>query len=173
MKCWWCVQELENTASAFRIPINSNTSKNTNKVQYECIGYFCTLNCSMAYILSGNINLNVDKVCVLLYKYYNCSSVIIAAPPKEELECFGGSLDYDTFHNISLQMHSSELILPPFKNIPLQFRTMGHPEVATVASYVPLDSKTINSAKENLKLKRKKPINSKYVDIQKTLCKQI
>lgn len=102
MKCWHCCMEITSKSKTYHLPINCDEN------HFSCIGYFCSLNCTKAYVVYGNLIHRKNDCLILLYKFYdellqslninhiNCSS------PKEILEDFGGTYTYEDYHKLSI-----------------------------------------------------------------------
>ena len=74
---------------------------------FHCYGNFCSFECAARYLYEHKYSKEShywDELSLLnsLYqKVYNLKSTdrIIMAPPKETLECFGGSVSYDDYRH--------------------------------------------------------------------------
>ena len=141
--CWWCCNPFDN------IPVGL-PEKFDNKTFY-LHGSFCSLNCAHAY----NLNINDCKIWerysllkFLKFTIFNDDNdIIIASPPREALNVFGGHLSINDFRNKSIILTKEfRYLLPPLIAI------------TGIIDEVPKDkSLSINN---QLKLKRSKPILS-------------
>ena len=116
-KCWWCVTDI--TKHTFHIPISIE-----NQV-FRVIGYFCSLNCCLSYILKS-VNIKNQTLSIsLLYKLYNKFIVtnnikdIVPSPPRETLRIFGGDLTYEEYDKIKIS-NNVIINLMFFPGIPLE-----------------------------------------------------
>lgn len=160
IKCWWCIDKIDNN---FPIPIEYNKKK------FKVLGHFCCINCSLAYILHNNLLYSKSLLIQLLYKMYNNyikDKKIIPSPPKEILEDFGGELTYEEYNKLKIEYIN--LILPPIISINVEFEKINFNKSLN-KKMIPITDNQINNARNNLSLKRKKPIKSKYISIEKTM----
>lgn len=97
--CWWDCHPF--TSTAFYMPVYIS-----KQGIFSCKGYFCSANCTKAYILSKQ-TWDMPRIIALfrlmlkrIYQFpYGLS--IIPAPPKESLRIFGGPFDITTFREKS------------------------------------------------------------------------
>ena len=160
IKCWWCI---DNIKQNYPIPIKYEKKK------YSVIGNFCCINCSLSYILHNNLLYSKTLLIQLLYKMYKKyikDTTIIPSPPKEILICFGGSVTYEEYNK--LKLNYINIIYPPMVSINIEFEKVNFNKKENIKS-IPITDNQINNAKNNLLLKRKKPIKSKYISIEKTM----
>jgi hypothetical protein len=175
IKCWWCISNV--CSKTFYIPINI-----THNNKYEVIGNFCSVNCCLSYILNSYNIKNKSKSLSLLYKMYNnylkSNNVeyINPAPPKELLTEFGGNMNYNSFKNKDF-CNSTQIILPPLKSINFTSDLFIHPEKQNSQdtdenimdnSISKQDCNTVHQ-KKKLTLKRRNPLKSNFVSIEKTM----
>ena len=77
---------------------------------YKTYGVFCCLNCAKAFWLEHKTNDKYVLAGMLLEQIWitetgKTGKRLEAALPRELLKCFGGSLDYEEYHN---QNHSKQ-----------------------------------------------------------------
>lgn len=163
IKCWWCI---DNININFSIPIKYDNSK------FKVLGSFCSINCCLSYILHTNLLYSKTLLIQLLYKMYesylkkNKINKIIPSPPKEILIDFGGKTSYKEYNK--LKINYINLILPPMISINTDFEKINVDDKLIIKN-IPITDNQISNAKNNLSLKRKKPIKSKYISIEKTM----
>lgn len=163
IKCWWCIYNCNN--ETYHIPIFY-----TNKI-FHVVGYLCSLNCCVAYILNSNNIRNSSLSLNLLYKLYDKfidNNKIVPSLPKEILIDFGGSMTYDEYNSNKIKNIHSHIILPPLTCIGIQLETVNSINMDTVDIQL-LDKDNINKTKNTLKLKRSKPISYNHLSIEKSL----
>ena len=108
--CWWCCHKFDESKT-IKMPI-----KKSDKASYECVGFFCSPECTCAYILdSGSKYGDKWKQFELLHEMLDVHHSIRPAPKKELLNVFGGQLDIDTFRGES-QWH---ILYPPMVSLKL------------------------------------------------------
>lgn len=160
IKCWWCIDTIDQN---FPLPIKYEKKK------FNVIGHFCCINCALSYILHNNLLYSKTLLIQLLYKMYQKyikDNTIIPSPPKEILECFGGKISYKEYNK--LKLNYINIIYPPMISINIEFEKINLNK-SILNKNIPITDNQINNAKNNLSLKRKKPIKSKYISIEKTM----
>ncbi len=108
--CWWCCHKFSDK-SLVKLPIRKIEDR------YECVGYFCSPECTCAYILdSGTKYGDKWKEFELLHEMLGARKSIRPAPKKELLNIFGGKLDITTFRGES----NWHILYPPMVSLKLQ-----------------------------------------------------
>ena len=108
--CWWCCHSYNN--KTLKLPIR----KNSDGV-YECVGNFCSPECTCAYIMdSGSRYGDKWKEYELLHQMIEVTNKIKPAPKRELLKVFGGTLDINQFKCNK----TYTLIYPPMVSLKLQ-----------------------------------------------------
>lgn len=162
-KCWWCIDTIK---KSFFVPIEYN-----NK-EYKVLGHFCCINCCLSYILHSNLLYSKTLLIQLLYKMYesylsdNDIKRIIPSAPKEILLDFGGKVSYKDYNK--LKLNYVNVILPPIRSINIEYEEFDF-DKSSKKKFIPITDNQIKTAKTNLALKRKNPIKSKYISIEKTM----
>ena len=106
--CWHCCHNFDGVG--FRLP----RAYDPNERLYHVYGWFCSANCSKAYILEHS---NFDRgyqmnVFVrMLREVYGIESGIVESPPRIALKMFGGPFDIETFRQ---QKNVCFVVTPPF-----------------------------------------------------------
>tara|TARA_Y100000389_G_C17446416_1_gene511894 strand:- start:1143 stop:1976 length:834 start_codon:yes stop_codon:yes gene_type:complete len=111
--CWWCCHKFKN--KPYKMPV-SKTCDGT----YECVGNFCSPECTCTYILDSGYRFGDKwKENELLHEMVGTNTSIKAAPQRELLNVFGGELTIDEFRGkkkynlvfppmVSLKMHMDD-----------------------------------------------------------------
>lgn len=108
--CWWCCHKFDDK-SLVKLPMRKIKDK------YECVGFFCSPECTCAYILdSGTKYGDKWKEFELLHEMLGATKSIRPAPKKELLDIFGGKLDIKTFRGES----NWHILYPPMVSLKLQ-----------------------------------------------------
>jgi len=155
--CFWCAGTFEGR------PIVIPTLEEDGI--YKVYGNFCTLSCSLSFLLNEHIDPQVRwERQALLHRMYKQSS-INPAPPKESLKMFGGPLSYEQYRNIIQQnILRIDSHLPPVISIlatldtkPIDFYEVSFKNTTTGGTN--LDA--IKTVEPGLRLKRSKPLKDK------------
>jgi|TARA_B100000614_G_scaffold237839_1_gene236320 hypothetical protein len=108
--CWWCCHIYD--SKSLKLPIR----KNSDGI-YECVGNFCSPECTCAYIMdSGSRYGDKWKEYELLHQMINETHRIKPAPKRELLKVFGGTLDINEFRSNK----TYNLVYPPMVSLKLQ-----------------------------------------------------
>lgn len=136
---------------------------------YKVYGNFCTLSCSLSYLLTEQVDPQVRwERQALLNRMYKQTSAIHPAPPRESLSLFGGSLSHDQYRAIiEKKVLRIDSHLPPVISIlatldtkPIDFyeTSLRNTSVnATLGGTVEL----MKNSEPGLRLKRSKPLKDK------------
>ena len=163
--CWWCCHQFDNMP----FPLPENLSKGIFKVY----GVFCSANCAMAY----NLELNDYKMSnrnTLIARLYNLImkkpvDKIYPSQPRQRLRMFGGTTDIDEYRNHNLEICNSRLVLPPMAPL----RTLIEESYKDRNKYkwdnVDVEYNRYNKLKNNIKLKRNKPIKNNHNSLEKRM----
>lgn len=160
IQCWWCIDIIKKN---YPVPIKYENE------EFSVLGHFCCINCTLSYILHSNLLYSKTLLIQLLYKMYKkCikNNKIIPSPPKEILENFGGKLSYEEYNK--LKLNHVHIIYPPMVSINIEYEKINLNK-SLPNKNIPITENQITNAKNNLSLKRKKPIKSKYISIEKTM----
>ena len=152
--CFWCVFPFNNTPCAVPTKYIENT--------FYVEGCFCSPECAAAYIFD---NSNSDTVWEkysllnLMYKDIYGSNRIKIALPRNVLQIFGGYMTIDEFRSFHNNKYKeATIILPPMYSVIPQIEESYIEKKAKKKRFVPIDLEKVKRAKENLRLKRSKPI---------------
>jgi hypothetical protein len=108
--CWWCCHEFSN--KSIGLPISKK-----NEGIYECVGSFCSPECTCAYIMdSGSRYGERWKEYELLHEMINVNEKINPAPRRELLTVFGGNLGINEFRGNT----NWKIVYPPMVSLKMQ-----------------------------------------------------
>lgn len=165
INCWWCIHEFcSEKKHIFRVPFSQEKEK------FSVLGQFCSINCCMSYILQGNHIKNQISSISLLYKMYRkflqkenifC---ITPSPPREILKNFGGDMDYKNYNQMKIK-NSTNIILPPIIPLKTNIDFLIHDKKECHK----IESESSKNGRDELVLKRKKPLVRKHISIQETM----
>ncbi len=153
--CYWCCQP-------FSTPPCGLPKRYINNVFY-LYGCFCSPECAAAYNFNTFSSDEVWEYYSLLNLLYKdlYDTKIKLAPPRNSLDIFGGHMNIQEFRafNNNYKKTMSEVMPPIYALIPqLEEKYIEKTQKKT---FVPIDMEKVKRAKENLRLKRSKPV-SKY-----------
>jgi hypothetical protein len=156
--CFWCSGNFEGR------PIVIPTQEEGGV--YTVYGNYCTLPCSLSYLLSEHIDPQVRwERQALLHRMYKQETNIHPAPPRESLKFFGGTLSHEQFRDIINKKHLRvDANIPPVISIltTLDTKPIDFYETSlrnTSAAGVIID--TSKPMEPGLRLKRSKPLKDK------------
>jgi hypothetical protein len=156
--CFWCSGQFEGR------PIVIPTQEELGV--YTVYGNFCTLSCSLAYLLNEHIDPQVRwERQALLHRMYKQLENIQPAPPRESLKFFGGCLSHSQFREIigkkQIRIDSN---LPPIISIlsvldtkPIDFYETSLRNTSATG----IDVDVAKRIEPGLRLKRSKPLKDK------------
>lgn len=168
--CWWCTYPVRDGHHPFHLP------HWTVDGVFYVTGYFCSYNCALSYNTSLQDNHSNQRASLLwiLYNRFLSNGSMPPAPPRELLTRFGGWMSIDEFREHSCTLnHDVRLLIPPLQSIYYTIESQKRPALSSsyplTNSYVPLDHRSVNKARETLKLKRSVPKKSNYVSLEETM----
>jgi len=154
--CFWCAGCFEGR------PVVLPTLEENGL--YKVYGNFCTLSCSLSYLLNEQVDPQVRwERQALLHRMYSQTSSINPAPPRESLKFFGGSLSHEQYRSViekkELRIDSH---LPPVISIlatldtkPIDFYETSLRNTSATGVDV------VKTLEPGLRLKRSKPLKDK------------
>ena len=152
--CFWCVFPFNNTPCAIPKKYIEDT--------FYVYGCFCSPECAAAYIFDNKSSDTVWEqytLLNLLYKDIYGSSRIKIALPRNSLQIFGGYMSIDEFRSFHNNKYKeATMIMPPLYSVIPQVEENYIEKRAKKKRFVPIDLEKVKRAKENLRLKRSKPI---------------
>jgi hypothetical protein len=156
--CFWCAASFEGR------PVVLPTQE--EKGIYTVYGNFCTLSCSLSYLLNEHVDPQVRwERQALLHRMYKQDAHIQPAPPRESLKFFGGPLSHEQYREIiNKKQIRIDAHLPPVISIlaTLDTKPIDFYETSlrnTTATGAGLD--IMKPVEAGLRLKRSKPLKDK------------
>jgi hypothetical protein len=156
--CFWCAGCFEGR------PVVLPTQEEGGV--YTVYGNFCTLSCSVSYLLNEHVDPQVRwERQALLHRMYSQTSPIHPAPPRESLTFFGGVLSHQQYREIiDKKQLRIDAHLPPVISIlsVLDTKPIDFYETSlrnTTATGCGLD--IVKPMESGLRLKRSKPLKDK------------
>ena len=156
--CFWCSGNFEGR------PVVLPTQE--EKGVYTVYGNFCTLSCSLSYLLHEQVDPQVRwERQALLHRMYSQASAIHPAPPRESLKFFGGTLTYEQYRYIIMKKEIRiDSHLPPVISIlatldtkPIDFYETSFRNTSANGSVMDV----MKPVEPGLRLKRSKPLKDK------------
>jgi len=156
--CFWCAGQFEGR------PVVLPTLEENGL--YKVYGNFCTLSCSLSYLLNEQVDPQVRwERQALLHRMYSQTSSIHPAPPRESLRFFGGALTHAQYRSIiEKKQLRIDTHLPPVISIlaTLDTKPIDFYETSlrnTTAAGAGID--VVKTLEPGLRLKRSKPLKDK------------
>jgi len=156
--CFWCAGTFEGR------PVVLPTQEEGGL--YTVYGNFCTLSCSLSYLLNEQVDPQVRwERQALLHRMYKQPTAVHPAPPREALRFFGGQLSYEQYREvIDKKQIRIDATLPPVISIlaTLDTKPIDFYETSlrnTTATGAGLD--LVKPVEAGLRLKRSKPLKDK------------
>jgi len=156
--CFWCAGGFEGR------PVVLPTQEEGGV--YTVYGNFCTLSCSLSYLLNEHVDPQVRwERQALLHRMYSQIESIHPAPPRESLKFFGGVLSHQQYRDvIEKKKLRIDAHLPPVISIlaTLDTKPIDFYETSlrnTTATGAGLD--IVKPMESGLRLKRSKPLKDK------------
>jgi hypothetical protein len=169
--CWWCVHSLPQLP-CFHLPVKYDEKRD----RFTTIGNFCTWECMKAYAndmataRSGEIQ---SFVALMRMKAYGKYMQLYAAPKRQALKVFGGSMTIDEFRS-----YYGKTPPPVYFPDQVQMHQVVGAEQIPVANGPMSSSSTsklkaaINNSEtkgDTLKLRRNKPLERSKSKLESTL----
>lgn len=154
--CYWCCHGFMNVP--FGIPVKYVNGK------FYVYGCFCSLECAAAY--NNNNKNNMDEMWEryslinLLSRKIGYKTVVKPAQTRLSLTMFGGQQNIEEFRNSADSSKLTNINFPPMMTMVQQLEEINESEINNDVKYIPLDTERIKKYKDELKLKRTKPINN-------------
>lgn len=156
--CYWCCHKFENAPFGIPVTYQSNT--------FFVFGCFCSLECATAH--NFNTTNNIDEMWErynlinLLARKIQYAKTVRPAPDRLALKSFGGYMDIEQFRDYHKTNKIININFPPMSSLSQQIEEINEYELNTDYKYIPLDHDRINKIKEQMVIKRNKPlINNK------------
>lgn len=154
--CYWCCHGFLNTP--FGIPVKFVNGK------FYVYGCFCSLECAAAY--NNNNKNNMDEMWEryslinLLSRKIGYKVVVKPSPTRLSLIMFGGQQTIEEFRKSTESSKLTNINFPPMMTMVQQLEEINESEINNDVKYIPIDTERIKKYKDELKLKRSKPINN-------------
>lgn len=110
----WCFHCSHVCKECFAMPIQFDREKNI----YTVYGNFCCIECMKAYNAHSNDSFKHNRFSLITQMYDLYSKDVKIAPPREALQCFGGTLSIEEFRKRNGDF--SNLNIPPMTKLELQ-----------------------------------------------------
>tara|TARA_B100001996_G_scaffold146979_3_gene111970 strand:+ start:1471 stop:2298 length:828 start_codon:yes stop_codon:yes gene_type:complete len=159
--CWWCCHDY--SSRSLGLPISKNDDNS-----FECIGNFCSPECTCAYIMdSGSRYGERWKEYELLHEMIQVNEKIEPAPRRELLKVFGGDLDITEFRSNT----NWKIVYPPMVSLKMQ---MDDTPTEKEGSPLFLSSNTLKIGNLNLEhideiIPEKRKKNKKSINVNGSL----
>jgi hypothetical protein len=154
--CYWCCHTFTNPP--FGIPIKYCDNK------FHVYGCFCSLECAAAYNFDNKSNIEEMwerfSLINLLSRMIDYKNVIRPAPTKLCLTLFGGQMNIDEYRSFTDSDKIMNVNFPPMMTIVQQLEEINGSDLNNDFKYIPLDIERIKKYKDELRLKRIKPVNN-------------
>lgn len=153
--CLWDCHQFKNTP--WGVPYKFNNGK------FQLFGNFCSPNCVLAYILHNYHDDDAlwEKVALLNLFYFKITKQyksIVPAFDKMALKMFGGTLEIDEYRNITgCNDKSYGVEFPPCNTIIPMLEEI-YKKTNLNNAFIPVDKTRLQTANNELKLKRSKPV---------------
>jgi hypothetical protein len=132
---------------------------------YKVYGNFCTLSCSLSFLLNEQVDPQVRwERQALLHRMYSQLEPIHPAPPRESLKFFGGTFTYDQYRSIiDKKQLRVDTHLPPIISIlaTLDTKPIDFYETSLRNTSANIGIELIKPIEPGLRLKRSKPLKDK------------
>lgn len=158
ISCYWCCNRFDN--APYGIPITYHHDI------FYVFGCFCSLECASAHNFQATNNIDEMweryNLINLLARRLKFEKQIRPAPDRLALKMFGGYMEIDQFRNYTNTNKIININFPPMSSISQQIEEINEYELNNDYKYIPLDHERINKIKEQMVIKRNKPlINNK------------
>ena len=170
--CWWDCHEFSGTPIGIPYDYKGGV--------YYIYGNFCGPECAAAHLFKENLpNTEKYKRFEMLHDYYNkltdnnnIENRIELAPDKIIMKIFGGILDIKQYRKLLKNNTKKVSVLtPPIISITPTLETENKNRIFTNKNhiFIPLDDNKVQTAKDNLIIKRSKPIRNNSNMLFKTM----
>lgn len=154
--CYWCCHQFNN--APFGIPVKYNKDK------FFVYGCFCSLECASSYNFEDKSHVEEmwERYSLInfLSRTIGCKKVVKPAPSRLCLKLFGGQMNIDEFRSYTNTNKLVSVNFPPMMTIVQQLEEINESDINSDFKYIPIDTERIKKYKDELKLKRMKPINN-------------
>lgn len=153
--CYWCCHKFNSVP--FGLPVKMLEDR------YGVTGCYCSLECAAAYNFDSHHSIDdilerYHLINVLAKKLGVQDGVVKPAPPRTALTAFGGHMSIDEFRAFAKSPRVMISNYPPMQTLSQQIEEISEKDVRKSMRYVPIDTERVNRYKEQIKLKRSKPL---------------
>ena len=160
INCFWCCHSFTCTPCALPTKIKNDV--------FHVFGNFCSKECAAAYNFDSGDNNNIiwERYSLLNHLYStieeNPDLKIKLAPHRMTLEMFGGNLSIEEFRESFNTTKKYKVVFPPMVAIIPSVTENNKKETSrrNDAFYIPIDKERIKRVNNDLRLKRKNPVNN-------------
>lgn len=158
ISCYWCCHRFDNAPYGIPITYQNGT--------FYVFGCFCSLECAAAHNFNATNNLDDMweryNLINLLSRKIQHNNRVRPAPDRLALKIFGGYMEIEQFRRFGGGSKIININFPPMSSISQQIEEINEFELNSDYKYIPLDHDRINKIKEQMVIKRIKPlINNK------------
>jgi hypothetical protein len=154
ISCYWCCHRFDN--APFGIPITYQHGT------FNVFGCFCSLECAAAHNFNTTNNLDDMweryNLINLLSRKIQHANRVRPAPDRLALKIFGGYMEIDQFRRFGSGSKVININFPPMSSISQQIEEINEHELNSDYKFIPLDHDRINKIKEQMVIKRVKPL---------------
>lgn len=154
ISCYWCCHKFEN--APFGIPTMYDNET------FYVFGCFCSLSCAAAHNFNSTNNMDEMweryNLINLLSRKMGISRRVRPAPDRLALKMFGGYMEIEQFRNYADTSRVINLNFPPMSSMSQQIEEINEYELNSDYKFIPLDHERINKIKEQMVIKRVKPL---------------
>ena len=152
--CYWCCHKFDNAPVGIPVILQKDV--------FHVFGCFCSLQCAAAYNFSSTNNIDEMweryNLINMLSRRLNGDTQVRPAPDRLALKMFGGYMEIDQFRKYTESHKIININFPPMSSITQQIEEINEYELNNDYRYIPLDHDRINKIKEQMIVKRIKPI---------------
>ena len=163
INCFWCCHTFNCIPCALPTKLKGET--------FHVYGNFCSKECAASYNFESqdahNSQDKWERYSLLNHMYSiienNPDLKINLAPHRMSLEMFGGSLSIEEFRESFSSSRNYNIIFPPMVSIIPAMETNNKVDTSkrNDSYYIPIDKERIKKVNNDLRLKRRNPVNNK------------
>lgn len=163
INCFWCCHTFNCIPCALPTKLKGDT--------FHVYGNFCSKECAASYNFESqdahNSQDKWERYSLLNHMYSiienNPDLKINLAPHRMSLEMFGGSLSIEEFRESLSSSRNYNIVFPPMVSIIPAMETNNKIDTSkrNESYYIPIDKERIKRVNNDLRLKRRNPVNNK------------
>ena len=155
--CYWCCHKFD--TPPFGIPVKYTGGK------FQVYGCFCSLECAGAYNFDAKDGGHDEiwernNLINFIAKKIGYKKNVKPAPSRLALNMFGGHLAINDFREYCNTSKLININFPPMMTLTQQIEEVNESDINNEFKYIPVDTGRIDRYKQQLHLKRSKPVNS-------------